>query len=177
MSAVWRPFREHFLPPSVQFFMQNTRTLLLCLVAGLAALLLSGCATGKTTGSHSVRQRFVPSTKDSASATWTALAPFPHAFGDPQVIAHAGIGDTFPVQAPGGPTLFKVVVLAGDDDGLKLEIRSPELPAKAVDLKRNKPAKVRVGSSQFEFSYPAVNVSAADPPTTSKAMIIVRQFP
>lgn len=123
-----------------------------------------------------MRQRFVPSTTDSASANWTALARFPHAFGDPQVIAHAGIGDTFPVQEPGGPTLFKVVVLAGDDAYLKLEIRSRELPVRTIDLKRNKPVKVGIGSGQFELSYPAVQVSTADPTTTSKAMIIVRQL-
>ena len=157
--------------------MQLSRTLAAGLLATLVAFLYCSCASNESTGSQSVRQRFVPSTTDSAIASWTALAPFPHAFGDPQVMAHAGVGDTFPIQEPGGPTLFKVLVLAGDDNHLALEIRPPELPVKKIDLKRETPLKVLVGSIQFEFSYPAVHVSAADPPTTSKAMIIVRQCP
>jgi len=157
--------------------MQIPRTLAACLSAGFATLLLCSCATDKSASPQSVRQRFVPSTTNSASANWTALSPFPHAFGDPQVIAHAGVGDTFPVQEAGGPLLFNVLVLAGDDNHLVLEIRAPESPAKKVNLKRSQPAKLSVGPSQFEFSYPAIHVSSADPPTTGKAMIIVKKRP
>ena len=157
--------------------MTTTRTMLPCLVAAFLGLLLAGCASNKSAGSQEVRQRFVPSTTDSASASWTALAPFPHAFGDPQVMAHAGIGDTFPVQEPEGPTLFKVLILAGDDNQLTLEIRAPESPANKITLKREKTLKVPVGSKVFEFCYPAVRVSSGDPPTTSKALIIVRLCP
>jgi len=157
--------------------MQLSRTLAACLSAGLATLLLCSCATDKSASPQSVRQRFVPSTTDSASANWTALAPFPHVFGDPQVIAHAGIGDTFPVQESGGPVLFNVLVLAGDDNHLVLEIRAAESPAKKLNLKRNQPASLSVGPSQFEFSYPAIHVSSADPPAASKAMLIVKKRP
>jgi hypothetical protein len=157
--------------------MQIRRTLAACLIAGLGTLLLCSCATDKSAKPQSVRQRFVPSTTDSASANWTALAPFPHAFGDPQVIAHASIGDTFPVQEAGGPVLFQVLVLAGDDNHLVLEIRAPESLAKKLNVKRNQPARLSVGSSQFDFSYPVIHVSSADPPTATKAMIIVRKHP
>ena len=149
-------------------------------MATVVGLLLCSCTADKSAGPQSVRQRFVPAPARSSGGTganWTALAPFPHEFGNRQVLAHAGIGDTFPVQEPGGLILFEVAVLAGDEEHLVLEIRAGESPAKKITLRRDKKVTVPVGSSRFDFCYPTVHISTGDPPTTSKAMVIVRLCP
>jgi len=157
--------------------MKPSSTTLSCLAIVLGALIIIGCATEKSDGTQRVRQRFVPSSAQSPGANWTALVPFPHEFGDRQVVARAGIGDTFPVHEPGGPVVFEVAVIGGDDEQLALEIRTAGSASKKITLRRNQTLTVPVASSRFEFSYPTLHVSPGDPPTTNKAMIIIRQCP
>src|SRR5947209_13925646 len=74
-----------------------------------------------------VRRRFVPAPPDAAKgngASYSMLHHMPQ--DDPgvtMVMAHAGVGESFPVQEETGPKLFEVLIAAGDDDLLKLEVR------------------------------------------------------
>lgn len=90
--------------------------------------------------------------------------------------AHARIGDKFPVQMQGGVTLFEVVLVAGDDDHLVLEIRSKEGSQK-INLPRDKDQTVEVAGVKYELLYPSISVAAAgnERPTTNKAMLMVKR--
>jgi hypothetical protein len=143
----------------------------------LLGLLLWGCATHEAANPHVVKQRFVPMPHDPSSgsgANWTALVPFPDKRGAPHVLAHAGIGDTFPVQEKGGPTVFQVLVVEGDDAHLILEIRSEET-LKRIDLPRDKSVSVQISGSRYEFCYPTTHVNPNEKLTTSKAFLIVKR--
>lgn len=146
----------------------------------IVGLLLCGCAVHDGNKPHSVRLRFVPgadpqsSLESSHSAVWSSLRPGP----DPQhgelfLQAWAGIGHKFPVQKEGGPTLFEVAVVEGNDDRLVVEVRS-KTGTQTVELKRDKPVPVQVAGATYELLYPTCHVSAAqDRSTTNKAMLIV----
>lgn len=144
------------------------------------AMLLSGCAAPKDTQRQAMRQRFVPGPHDSSSgggANWTAL----HQFSDDKpgvlmVMAHAGIGDMFPVQEEHKPKLFDVIVIAGDDEHLMLEVRSEE-GLQRLDLGRDGTVWVKVGGCKYSMAYPSVTVNPGSKPTTDKAMILVHRFP
>jgi prepilin-type processing-associated H-X9-DG protein len=147
----------------------------------------------------SVRQRFVPSVGPvrnwpqfgpldetawqddrvpvSTDANWTRLGP--DLAKEPGVLflmAHAGIGDSFPVQDENGRTHFVVIVAEGDDQHLLLVLRSME-GSEGFEVRRDKPVSVVVGGSKYELIFPTTAVAAAAnaTPTTSQAMIIVKQ--
>ena len=148
-------------------------------MTSLMLAVLCGCAAHEATKSPNVRLRFVPAetTNGSGGASWSALHPAPD--GDPGVwmaIAHAGIGDSFPVREEGGPTLFDVVVTAGDDDHLLLDLRSPN-GSQRVDIRRDKSVFVRIAGSRYGLAYPSVSVAAGGRTTTGKAMLLVHRFP
>jgi len=150
------------------------------LLSVLMVSLLCGCVVHDGNQPHSVRLRFVPGAEpqsameSSDSAVWSSLRPGP----DPQrgelfLQAWAGIGHTFPVQKEGGPTLFEVALIQGDDDRLVAEVRSEEA-TQTVELKRDKPVWVSVAGISYELLYPTCQVSSSDKrPTTNKAMLIV----
>ncbi|WP_147263371.1 hypothetical protein [Roseimicrobium gellanilyticum] len=97
-------------------------------------------------------------------------------------IAHAGVGDSFPVQEEGKPKDFDVIVKSGDDDKLVLEFSQDGKPAFApITLGRDwTPAQsgnVKTPQFQYEFKYPSVSVSGKAKTVTDKAMIIVRRIP
>lgn len=144
-------------------------------------LLLAGCATQVATKpAETTRQRFIATPHDPArgqGANWTALHQFP---GDPagvlMVMAHAGIGDTFPVQEAHGPKLFEVTVVAGDDDRLKLEVCSAE-GTRRFDLRRDATVSLQIAQARYSLAYPSVTVAATGRATTDKAMILVHRLP
>lgn len=92
------------------------------------------------------------------------------------LMAHAGIGDSFPVGEKDKPKAFDVKLVAGDDDHLKLEVRT-EKGAEQYDLKRDGTVSVQVAGHKFTLAYPSVTVSSEGKPTTDNAMIIVNRFP
>lgn len=126
-----------------------------------------------------VRMRFVPGgppakgSSDFKGAAVTSLDEGP-VKGELWCQAHAGVGDKFPVVDKEGVTLFEVLLAAGNDDHVVLEIRSKE-GAKKIDLPRDKPASVEVAGIKYRLSYPSVSVAAAanEKPTTNKAMLMV----
>jgi hypothetical protein len=126
-----------------------------------------------------VRMRFVPGgppakgSSDFAGASVTALGPGP-VKGELWCQANAGVGDKFPVIDKEGVTLFEVLLAAGDDDHVVLEIRSKE-GAKKIDLPRDKAGSVAVAGIEYRLLYPSVSVAAApnEMPTTNKAMLMV----
>lgn len=72
------------------------------------------------------------------AADWSRLGPAPgRKPGVLFLMAHAGIGDTFPVQDGEGRTLFSVTVVDGNDDHLLTVVRSREGSQK-IDLQRDK---------------------------------------
>ena len=73
-----------------------------------------------------------------------------------------------------GATLFEVLLAAGYDDHVVLEIRSKG-SGKKIDLPRDKPGSVDVAGIKYGLSYPSVSVAAArnENPTTNKAMLMV----
>ena len=127
-----------------------------------------------------VRQRFVPTSSNGAKgkgASFTALHQ--NAADKPGVLmlmAHAGIGDSFPVGEKDKPKAFEIQIVAGDDDHLKLEVRAGKR-ADRYDVKRDGTVSVQIDGHKFTISYPSVTVSAEDQPTTDQAMIIVNRFP
>jgi len=129
---------------------------------------------------HAVRQQFVPAPPDSSggrSADWTALNRMSDAPpGALMAMAHAGIGDTFPVQQENKPKLFDVTVVSGDDDHLVLKVRSKE-GSQRFDVKRDKEVSVEVAGQKYILRYPSVTVSSDSKPTTDKATIIVHNLP
>lgn len=144
-----------------------------------AAMLLTGCTAQKETQRQAVRQRFVPDPHNSSSsgANWTAL----HQSAEDKpgvlmVMAHAGIGDTFPVQEERKPKLFDVMVVAGDDEHLILDVRSEE-SSQRLNLHRDGTVLVNVVGHKYSLAYPSVTVRPDSKPTTDKAMILVHRLP
>lgn len=165
------------------------------MAALLLGLLLVGCATQTA----SVHERFVPTSGSpgtnwaqlgpldetawnegripvSTDANWTRLGPGPGK--DPgvlMVMAHAGIGDTFPVRDQSGQTHFAVIVADGDDQRLQLVVHSKE-GAQEYQVWRDKPVTFVVGEGTYEFLFPTTTVAAAPDaaPSTDKPLIIVR---
>ena len=147
----------------------------------LMILLLSGCAThAAPPRAKAVRQCFVPRPHVPScgdSAICTTLQPFAReAPGVRTVMAHAGIGDSFPVRESAGPTLFEVAVVSGDDDHLLVEVRSQE-GSQRLDLRRDKPVTAQVGEREYTFAYPSVFVSSAGPTTTDRPLLFVSCSP
>ena len=128
---------------------------------------------------EAVRLKFVPGGgpwKGEApfqGASWTALGPG-WAPGVLQLHARAGIGDRFPVQEGDGVTICEVVLVAGNDDRLLVDVLSRDGPQK-VELPRDKPAKVEVAGVTYQLLYPSTSVAAAknEKPATNKATIFV----
>ena len=113
------------------------------------------------------------------AASWSRLSPAPgKENGDSFLIAHAGIGDTFPVQDEEGYILLAIVVAAGNDDHLLVEVRSKEA-SQMIDLRRDKHTPVQIAGIDYELYYPSVSVNAAENEkrTTSKATLIVTRRP
>jgi hypothetical protein len=131
----------------------------------------------------SVRQKFVPGSKPMAGeseyegASCTALSEGgPGGPGRLFMMAHSGVGDTFPVREEKGPDLFEVAVVEGDDEHLVLEVRTKDKDAaQKIQLKRDKLESVQVAEIKYDFLFPTVSVAAFEneKPTTPKAMIIV----
>lgn len=104
--------------------------------------------------------------------------PLKDGTGRLRLIAHAGIGDSFPIKEETGRCLFEILVRDGDDDHLLLQVNSVEGSQK-IDLFRDKPVSVRIGNWNYDLAYPSVTVAAApgETPTTSQAMLLVHRFP
>ena len=113
----------------------------------------------------------------SSSADFSALGAGPGAVGgDTMLMAHVGIGDTFPVQDKDGHTLGEVFIAGGDDDHLLVEVRSKEGLQK-IELRRDKVVSIQMAGSKFEFLFPNTSVkpTGKEQPATSKAMITVKR--
>lgn len=167
----------------------------------LAGLVLGLLLAGSATQSVSIRQRFAPASHApvtnwaqfgpldetawhegripvSTDANWSRLGPGPAK--EPGVLflmAHAGIGDRFPVRDSSGRTHFVVIVAEGDDQHLLLVVHSKD-GAQGFDVWRDKPVPVVVGGGKYELLFPVTSVAAAPNamPTTDKPMIIVRHW-
>ena len=160
-----------------------------------------------------VRQKVVPLPADPSrgnGADWTTLKHPGNTFmppginvnatwgsfgGDPDVrvlLAHAGVGDWFPVLEEGKPKHFDVRIVSGSDANLKFEIVE-------ITPNKNDPSKPEIrpvgrkegytverdgtfvfdGHSDFKyaFSYPSVTVPPDGKVTTDKALIFVHRIP
>jgi len=93
-------------------------------------------------------------------------------------MAHAGIGDSFPVKDEEGHCFFEVKITGGDDDHLLVVVNSIA-GSRRFDLRRDKSVWAEIGGSKFDLAYISVSVSAAknEKPTTSQAMIMVYRHP
>ena len=157
---------------------------LVCIAVVSLVLLLSGCASQPGKDQGAVRQRFVPTPAPKRSesprngASWTALVPLNDGTGVSRLMAHAGIGEHFPVSEVDGRCLFEVFVVGGNDDQLLLEIRSVETPQR-IELVRDKPAQLAIGGCKYDLAYPSIMVGAARnaKPTTHQAMILIHRRP
>ena len=151
-----------------------------CAIALVA--LTGGCTASSPQKQHTVRQRFVPSHdtraphSSQAGASWTALVPLNDGTGVSRLMAHAGIGDRFPVKDKEGRCYFEVKITGGDDDRLAVLVSSVE-GSRRLELRRDESVRLKIGGSNFDLAYPSVSVSAAkgDNPTTSKAMLFVHR--
>jgi hypothetical protein len=124
------------------------------------------------------RLRFVPD-----GGPWKGEAPFEGAAwhnlrpgltrGVLQMIARAGVGDTFPVGERDDVIRFNVKLLHGNDDELTVEVRAKEV--QKVVLKRDKAKEVTIAGLKYRLLYPTSSVEAApgEKPSTNKARIIV----
>ena len=125
-----------------------------------------------------VRQRFEPvdSRQSGRSANWTALVPVSDRPGALWVRAHAGIGDTFPVQEKDGPKLFDVAIPEGNDDKLLVEVRY-QGGMQRIDVPRDKVVTVEIGQRRYEWYYPSIYVNPDGKATTDKAFLILTRLP
>jgi len=92
------------------------------------------------------------------------------------VRAHAGIGDTFPVQEKDGRRLFDVVIPEGNDDQLLVEVRS-QAGTQRIDLPRDKTVTVEIEGSRYDWYYPSTYVNPDGKATTDKAFLIITRLP
>lgn len=124
-----------------------------------------------------VRQRFVPVAAGTGKgASFSALRHLPaDAPGVTMMIAHAGVGDSFPVREENGAKLFDVVITTGDDDLLLVEVRHAGGVAKH-ELKRDGTVWVEIAAHWYSLSYPSLTVSSNDKTTSEQAMLIVNRF-
>ena len=148
-------------------------------VAALVIAQPALAADKPSTTPQAVRQQFVPGPHDSSSgngADWTTLVRlFPDA-PSLAVMAHAGVGDTFPVHEEHQPTLFDVILISGDDAHLTLEVSSAE-GSRRFDLKRDEEVPVQVAGHKYTLLYPSITVSSDSKLTTDKATIIIERLP
>ena len=147
-------------------------------------MLAAGCAAHHGDRLHAVRQRFVPASAAVAGessrngASCSALVPLRDGSGVSRLIAHAGIGDSFPVKDEAGHCLFQVMVVGGDDDHLLISLNSIE-PSQHIDLRRDKPVWVQIAGGKYDLAYPSVSVAAGkhEQPTSSQVMLLVHHHP
>src|SRR5260221_9205271 len=138
---------------------------------------------------QAVRQKFVPAPADPSRGNGADFTALHHLVDDdPDVLmlmAHAGVGDSFPVQEDGKPKAFVVKVASGNDNKLELEIpwdKEPETiifdkgPQK-LTLQRDGATALSSEGFRYVFSYPSVTVAPDGKDTTDKAMIIVNRIP
>ena len=153
-----------------------------CLALAVLIFPLPALADDKPAGvgARPVRQRFVPkpgSAKDGNGADFSALHQMKmDKPGVLMLMAHAGVGDSFPVAEEHQAKVFDVKVVAGDDDMLTLEIQSAA-GFESHNLKRDGSVSVQIAGHKFTISYPSVTVNPDSKPTTDKAMILVNRFP
>jgi hypothetical protein len=153
-----------------------------CLAFAVLIFALPALAEDKpaAAGPRPVRQRFVPkpgSAKDGNGADFSALHQMKmDKPGVLMLMAHAGVGDSFPVAEEHHAKVFDVKVVAGDDDMLTLEIQSAA-GFESHNLKRDGSVSVQIAGHKFTLSYPSVTVNPDSKPTTDKAMILVNRFP
>lgn len=95
--------------------------------------------------------------------------------GVSMVMAHAGVGESFPVQEEKGPKYFDVAIVAGGDDRLMLEVR-PSVGLAKFDLPRDGTVWLEAAGHWFSISYPSLTVGSKDRPTAQQAMLIVNRF-
>ncbi len=136
---------------------------------------------------HSVRLKFVPAPADPArgnGANWSELHHF--ADDDPDVLmvmAHAGIGDSFPVQEKDQPKVMDVKIVSGNDDELELSFAPTEKPypndsvPKTMKVRRDKTGSILFRGYRYLFSYPSVNIASDAKTTTDTPMLIVNRIP
>ncbi len=162
-----------------------TKSLRHCLT--LAALILALPAFAEdnpaTPAQRAVRQRFVPKPRDARDGNGADCTKLNQMKMDKpgvlMLMAHAGVGDSFPVGEKDLRKALDVTVLAGDDDHLKLGIRIADEKKQQldVDMKRDGTVSMQLAGHKFTFAYPSVTVNPDSSPTTDKAMIIVNRFP
>lgn len=143
---------------------------------------------------QALRQKFVPPPADPARGNGADFSMLHHFDkDDPDVLmlmAHAGVGDSFPVQEEGKAKEFDLKIVSGDDDKLELEtIWNKATNPNQADINNevnafNKKTLRRDGTTEtqndefrFIFSYPSVTVASAGKDTTDKAMLIVNRIP
>jgi len=159
----------------------------------LMGLFVCGCAVEKNAKSSkdqnaakipkgpytsTVRQQFEPvdSKVSGKGANWTVLVPVSDRPGAFWVRAHAGIGDTFPVQEKGGPKLFDVAIPEGSDDKLLVEVRY-QGGIQRIDVPRDQKVTVEIGGHKYEWYYPSIYVNPDSTATTDKAFLILTRLP
>jgi len=173
-----------------------------CIVSATALLLAPGlraqtdapksAPAAKESTKQAVRQKFVPAPVDPSrgnGADFSILHHFEKDYPDVlMLMAHAGVGDSFPVQEEGKAQEFEVKVTAGDDDKLELEISwekaaNPKLfEGNKSPMKRTLPRDgtltlPQIGEFKYVISYPSLTVASDGKDATDKAMLIVNRWP
>jgi len=122
---------------------------------------------------------FVPDKAHPGGGSCMRLSPGPGPAkpGSLFMMAHAGVGDDFPVQSPEGKTIFEIAMTDGADDRVVLEVRVSKDDKQKIELDRDKTITLTVGSHQYELYYPSVSVNLTDKNTSSQVMLIVTQMP
>ena len=146
------PNSENPKPHGADTHMRRLRAA--CIVAATALLLAPGLRAQTDAASpapaakenpkpktQAVRQKFVPAPADPSRGNGADCTALHHLTDDdPDVLmlmAHAGVGDSFPVQEEGKAKEFDVKITSGDDDKLAIEViwdkgTNPELAASGM---------------------------------------------
>ncbi len=159
----------------------HMRVLILsCVILSMCMSIASCVARERTLPSGVVRLRFVPDSpphsplESSKGAVWSGFAP--GMFGGPGrlgLMAHAAIGDKFPVAHENGNQLFEVRLKDGNDDYVVLEILAENDP-RELNIQRDKKKTLTIDGESYDFYYPSVEVAATENiSTTNKAQIVI----
>ena len=148
--------------------------------AALAIVMLAALAWSPHAHAQAVRLRFAPRPHDEAAGSGADFSALHHMAADKpgvlMLMAHAGVGDSFPVAEEGKPKIFDIFMVAGDDDLLRLEIRTAGA-TQQIDLKRDGNVSFLFAGQKYVVAYPSVHVNPDGEVTTDRAMIIVNRVP
>ena len=148
------------------------------LVLGLTLILCVASAVGlyywRTSAPPSgvVRVQFDPKASGKGVTSWTSLFRF-KAGGKFLASCRAKVGGRIPIRFKGGPILFHVLLVDGNDDQLTVDVEVSGAANRTLTLVRDRRVSFEVAAKTYELLYPSTQVASTQPVIENTAMILV----